>query len=317
MELTPVSQSELARSLQQFWGITALEITPVRLGRARNTWAFRASSAEAVFFLKLKCEVHEAGIAISRMLADCGVNVSTPLLSIHGHPWERVDQFGLLVFPFVVGAPIMMAALDATDWQAIGTSLRAVHDAHTPEPVRQLLMSETFVPSGEDLLARIQKVVSERGAGDAVQEQLLQLWLQWGSLPTEFFTSVQRKGHAARLTQPKCCLCHGDFQSGNILRSSVGEITLIDWDDPVWAPPECDLMFVPPEYRPLLETGYGPYTPNEASLAFLSANWILQEALDCADRILFTAETNAEERQWALRLSDAMLKQMAALGTDL
>lgn len=45
-------------------------------------------------------------------------------------------------------------------------------------------------------------------------------------------------------------LCHGDLHPGNVLLGAHGELTVVDWDNPMLAPKECDLL--------LLGGGVGP-----------------------------------------------------------
>ena len=39
-------------------------------------------------------------------------------------------------------------------------------------------------------------------------------------------------------------LCHSDIHGGNILIADTGELYVVDWDDPILAPKERDLMFI-------------------------------------------------------------------------
>ena len=39
-------------------------------------------------------------------------------------------------------------------------------------------------------------------------------------------------------------LCHTDIHGGNILISDNNELYIVDWDDPILAPKERDLMFI-------------------------------------------------------------------------
>ncbi len=299
--------------LKEHWGISALHIAPVKLGRARNTWTFQVTSPTGSFFLKLKKVVSEAGIAVSRLLAEGGVRVAEPSLSVHGRSWERVGDLSLLVFPLLTGSSVKMPELTEDAWRAIGSALCMVHDAPLPQALKQALSSETFEPAGRDLLQRLQRAnLQALSELDGIQGEFITLWLASGSAPSEFFEMVKRKGEAALLSEPSFCLCHGDFQAGNIFLSEQGAITLLDWDNPLWAPREVDLMFIPPAYEAQFRSGYGKRLTNQTVLNFQSSNWVLQEALDCADRILFTRGTDLEQKQWAFGLAASMLERMRA-----
>ncbi|MBA3603793.1 MAG: phosphotransferase [Parachlamydiaceae bacterium] len=47
-----------------------------------------------------------------------------------------------------------------------------------------------------------------------------------------------------RKQSPEFVLCHSDNHGGNVLIDERGSIFIVDWDDPIMAPKERDLMFV-------------------------------------------------------------------------
>ena len=142
-----------------------------------------------------------------------------------------------------------------------------------------------------------------------MQREFWDLWNRHQTLIDDFFATVQRKGKEALLSSPSWCLCHNDLQPGNILQSPSGKLLIVDWDYPVWAPPERDLMFIETAYRAQFEAGYGPVRTNSRVFDYLSADWMLQELLDCAERVVLGAYVDQEERRWSLRyLRDLVAK---------
>jgi hypothetical protein len=63
----------------------------------------------------------------------------------------------------------------------------------------------------------------------------------------EIRRSVQRAeelGREFRRRPAGFVLCHGDVHIANVLIDAVGRLLIVDWDQPVLAPRERDLMFV-------------------------------------------------------------------------
>ena len=85
---------------------------------------------------------------MSLLLADQGVPAVAPLLSSAGNAWERVEDYLMIVYPMIDGAPIVAENLTARDWQAVGSVLRAVHEAVLPSAVKGVLLPDKamFVP---------------------------------------------------------------------------------------------------------------------------------------------------------------------------
>jgi spectinomycin phosphotransferase len=54
--------------------------------------------------------------------------------------------------------------------------------------------------------------------------------------------SPQRHSHRSRPLEP--VLCHSDIHAGNLLLTSDGDLYIVDWDNPILALKERDLMFI-------------------------------------------------------------------------
>ena len=61
------------------------------------------------------------------------------------------------------------------------------------------------------------------------------------------FDLVKRADRCAEALQahsPECVLCHSDLHAGNVLITTDDTLYLVDWDAPLLAPKERDLMFI-------------------------------------------------------------------------
>ena len=67
---------------------------------------------------------------------------------------------------------------------------------------------------------------------------------------------VRRAGELALALQARpleFVLCHSDVHAWNLLISTDGELYIVDWDNPILAPKERDLMFIGGGVEPGLE----------------------------------------------------------------
>lgn len=314
--LAAISEREIAERLYADWAICIEKIYHLHLGTSSYTGTFRADSGDAKYFVKLARTVSETGISVSLLLADRGIPAVAPILSSDGNAWEAIAGYQMLVYPMLNGVPIVPETTTELDWRSLGLALRAVHDTPLTPELRDVLPSDDrmFRPWGQEFVSGIGTALSGLGErADRSQQELADLWLQQGNFAEEFFSIVKAQGEAALATSPSLSLCHSDFQPQNILKSSRGTIHLIDWEGAMWAPREKDLIFVPVEYRELFEKGYGPLHLNEPVMEYETANWLLQDLLDCVDRILFKAAIGKGEKQWALDLMRSILPRMTTL----
>ena len=261
--LLPISRGLISQRLVISWDVEAMQVTELHLGTGIDTGTFRVDTAKGKYFVKLARTVSETGIAISLLLAARGIPAVAPVLSMAGNAWEAVAGYQMVVYPLVDGSPIRLEAMTESDWRSVGTALRAVHESPPLPTLRELSLpdQERFVPWGGDFLCSIGPAVSNLGLQvDPFQLELASVWLQHGCFFVDFFSFVSEQGQRAIATAPACCLCHGDFQAQNILRSAPGVTHLIDWEAVVWAPPERDLIFIPSESRSHFERATDRFT---------------------------------------------------------
>jgi spectinomycin phosphotransferase len=116
---------------------------------------------------------------------------------------------------------------------------------------------------------------------------------------------------AARLRAqpPDFTVCHTDLHARNLLIRPDGRLYLVDWDAPLRAPKERDLMFVggaqygptrtPAEEERLFYAGYGPTEVNPTALAYYRAVRIVEDLAIYCEQIFLSME-GGEDRVRAL-----------------
>ena len=76
-------------------------------------------------------------------------------------------------------------------------------------------------------------------------------------------------------------LCHSDIHGGNVLINGNNPIYIVDWDEPIMAPKERDLMFIgggvanvwnKPHEEEFFYKGYGPTEVNRTIWLIIGMN---------------------------------------------
>jgi spectinomycin phosphotransferase len=102
--------------------------------------------------------------------------------------------------------------------------------------------------------------------------------------------------------QLKFVLCHSDIHGGNILIDQNNNIYVVDWDDPIMAPKERDLMFIgggigdvwnKPHEEALFYKGYGKTEVNRTLLTYYRHERIVEDLAIYGENILL--ETTKDE----------------------
>ena len=155
------------------------------------------------------------------------------------------------------------------------------------------------------LLARAQKETF----ADPVAAQLAGLMAVKAAEILTFVQQAERLSAVLKAQAPDFVLCHSDIHAGNLLIDAHGSLFIIDWDHPILAPKERDLMFIgggigsiwsTPQEEDLFYKGYGPAEINPVALAYYRFERIVQDIAEWGELVLFTGE-GGKDRARALQ----------------
>lgn len=235
---------ELAVALRAGFGVEASGFTFVP-GFDMQAASYEVASTKARWFAKVRFgPVVDAPLEVPRALLDAGVhNVLAPVRTLTATLWHPMPEGRtLVVYPFVAGRNAMDVGMTSDQWRSYGTSLRAVHDSGLETRFADRLPAETFaLPSAAvvgSVLAQEPSLASP--AGERLRAVLLEERGRIGSM-------LERAEELGGLLVGKPfarVLCHADIHAANLLVANDGRIYLVDWDGPILAPRERDLLFV-------------------------------------------------------------------------
>ncbi|WP_433120613.1 phosphotransferase enzyme family protein [Micromonospora sp. CA-246542] len=231
-----------------------------------------------------------AGLIVAAHLAERGVpGVAAPVRTRAGRLYAERDGVRLSVVPWVSDLRALDGPMSEAHWRAYGELLAAVHAVPVTGELERLL------PGGGDaypsILAATRDVAGrlrdQADSGDPLVADLAATWAADADRVSTLLAGVERL--AGRRAGPTV-VCHGDPHLGNLLLGPDGQVWLIDWDDAVLAPRECDLMFVvggvlafapitPGQERAVL-AGYGAVDVDAARLAWFLAVRALDDLSD-------------------------------------
>jgi len=105
---------------------------------------------------------------------------------------------------------------------------------------------------------------------------------------------------------PEPVLCHSDIHGGNILIGDTGELYIVDWDDPILAPRERDLMFIGGGIDEIWKSereiaqfykGYGKTEINLAAQAYYRYERVIEDLVVICEQALLTDEGGADRER--------------------
>ena len=239
-----LDRRELTDALLTGWGVNAAAFTFVP-GYDMRAASYAVAATDGRWFAKVRFgSVDNAPLQVPRALLDAGVrNVLAPTrtrASALSHPMS--DGRTVDLYPFVVGRNAMEAGMTADQWRSFGTALRAVHDSGLEGRFADRLPAETFSLPSAALVREV--FVQQPSISSPAAERLVAFVAEHRGRIGSMLERAEELGGLLRRRSFARVLCHADIHAANVLVADDGRIFLVDWDGPMLAPRERDLLFV-------------------------------------------------------------------------
>ena len=322
MSLNPdVPTGEIVEQVRRIYGLDTLHVALIA-GRAHAEAAvYRLDDHERSYFLKLTPDQRGAPSPLARYLADSGISqVLAPLRTRDGQLAARLGDLQASLYPFVEGENGFQTPLKEDQWTALGSVVRAIHDVKLPPPVREFMRKEAYSDAWRSKTRRYLTLVPSEHPGDSVARELIQLLSSNRTIITMLVEHAEQLVPALRRRALPEVPCHGDLHAGNVLADGARAIVIVDWDDPVLAPKERDLMFVGggiggawnrEEESAAFYRGYGAVTVDAEALAYYRCERIVEDVAVDRDQLLLDVGGD-QDADW----EQMLLKLVAAFDPD-
>ncbi len=242
-----ISPHRLAACLQEKYALRVRDMEFLPVGADLNTAAFRVTTTHGtLYFAKLRlAKFKPLMVELPAWLASRGVEgIIAPLTTVDGRLWAELEDAQVVLMPYIAGRDAYEVALTAVQWQGFGRVVAQVHSLPLPTSLEQALNREADTP---DWCARLRGLLTQKpwqAAEDDLADKLGAYLLTHGEVLQELIQRTGELGAQVRRKNLPLVLCHADLHPGNLHIDGQGRVYLIDWDDPLLAPRERDLMFV-------------------------------------------------------------------------
>ena len=254
--------------------------------------SYDVAAADGHWFAKVRFgPVADAPLEVPRALLDAGIsNVLAPIPTLASTLSHRMDDpRSVVLYPFVAGRNAVVAGMTADQWRTFGRSLRAMHDSCLEARFADRLPAETFaLPSA----AAVRGVLAQPPSLDSAAAQRLGALLDDQSVRIgEMLERAEALGAQLRARPFDLVLVHSDIHAGNVLVADDGRILLVDWDGPMLAPRERDLLFVigsriardvQPNEQGWFFEGYGDVPVDREAIVYYRYERIIEDIVEFA-----------------------------------
>jgi spectinomycin phosphotransferase len=309
LEKPDIPDQLILSHVQDEYGVHATQVTFLPLGADVNTSVYRLVTADGTaYFLKLRKGVFDeiAGL-LPQFLKAQGIRaIIAPIETRSRTLWGSLEDFKMILYPFIEGRNGYEVKLSDQNWHDLGATLKRVHAAHVPPLLSRLIPREVYSSHWRESVRAFLTQIEQTTYDDPVAAKLAVFMKANRDKISHMVGRAEQLGHTLRSRTMEFVLCHSDVHPGNFLIGSDGVLSLVDWDNPIFAPKERDLMFPgagmggdEPDRREeaLFYQGYGKAEVDQMALVYYRYERILTDIAEFCQQLLLTAEGGEDREQ--------------------
>lgn len=309
LEKPDIQDERIISRLQDEYWLRASKLTFLPLGVDANAAVYQLVTQDGeVYFLKLrKGSFDEMTVAVPQFLESQGIpHILAPLPTQKRKMWGVVEGYRMILYPFIEGKDGYEVTLSESQWIELGAAIQAVHTAQVPPDLKHLIRQESYSPQYREAVRKFQVQIENTTFEDPVSAKLTAFMRDKRSEISRIVERGDRLGRVLRDRSLEFVLCHSDLHAGNLLINGDKEFYIVDWDSPILAPKECDLMFAgagmssswPGDREAqLFYQGYGPAQVDPMSLAYYRYERIIQDVAEFCKEIFLSGKGDEDRRQ--------------------
>ena len=303
-----ISDELILSCLQEEYDLRVAALTFLPLGADMGTAVYRAVTQDGTaYFLKLRRGFDEITVTVPLFLKSQGIReIVAPFETKSKQGWADFGEYKMILYPFIEGKNGFEIELSDHQRRTLGTALKGIHSAQIPAELKERIPKEKFSPHYRATMKLFQTQVDNQTFAEPVAAKLAEFMK---SKRDEIDHLVERAETFAVEIQSnplEFALCHTDIHGGNILIGENGEFYIVDWDNPLLAPKERDLMFIgggideiwkSKQDEAVFYEGYGKTEINLAALAYYRYERIIEDLVAFCEQLLLSDEGGADREQ--------------------
>ncbi|MBL8062718.1 MAG: phosphotransferase [Anaerolineales bacterium] len=308
LEKPDIEEELILSRLQNEYGLRVIELTFLPLGADMGTAVYRVVAQNGTaYFLKLRKGFEEISVTIPLFLRSQGVQeIIPPIETKSKQGWADFGEYKMILYPFIEGNDGFERELTDEHKRTLGAALKAIHSAQLPPELKKSIPQETFSPQARESVKSLLALVETRIFDDLTAVKLAEFMK---SKRDEISRLIRRTEELVLEVQSQTLdmvLCHSDIHGGNILISDSSDLYIVDWDNPILAPKERDLMFIGGGIDEIWKTkreeavfyeGYGETEINLSALAYYRYERVIQDLSEIGKQLLLTDEGGADRER--------------------
>jgi len=303
-----ISDELIISRLQTEYGLHVAELTFLPIGADLRTAVYRVLANDGTaYFLKLRKKFRDVIVRVPLFLKENGVQeIIVPYETKSSQHWADFGEYKIILYPFIEGKDGFEKELTDQHRRTLGAAFRGIHTAQIPLELKENIRKETFSSEWRDDMKSYQSQAEKKVFTEPMSANLVEFMKSKRSEITHLIVRAEKLASELQSKPLEFVLCHTDIHGGNILISDNGELYIVDWDDPILAPKERDLMFIgggideiwkSKQEEAVFYEGYGETEINITALAYYRYQRVIEDLVVICEQLLLTDEGGADRER--------------------
>ena len=316
LEKPTIPDNLIISGLQEEYGLRVAELIFLPLGADLGTAVYRVVTEDGIaYFLKLRKGFDELTVTVPLFLKSQGIQEVIVALETNAKEyWADFGKYKIILYPFIEGTDGFRIELSDYQKRNLGTALKEIHTTQVPLELKRLIPKETFSRQWRESMRSVQEQVEKQTFDDPTAAKLAEFMKFKRSEMTHLVERAEELASELQSKPLELVLCHTDIHGGNTLISDDGKLYIVDWDNPILAPKERDLMFIgggidhiwkSEREEAVFYEGYGKTEINMSALAYYRYERVIEDLAVISEQLLLTNEGGADrERSYGWFISN-------------
>lgn len=308
LEKPDIANNLIVSQVQDEYGLSVASLTFLLLGADMRTAVYRVvADDKTTYFLKLRKGFNPISVTVPLFLKSQGIQeIIAPLKTKLKQVWADLGDCTMILYPFVEGKNGFEIELSDQHKREIGSALKKIHSAKIPAELKCLIPKESFSSYYRDSMKAFQAQVEREIFHEPVAAKLSEFMKSKQGEINHLIERAEILASELKSKPLELVLCHTDIHGGNILISDTSELYIVDWDAPLLAPKERDLMFIGcgideiwknKQDEALFYEAYGDAKINFRALAYYRYERIIVDLVEFCQQLLWTDEGGVDREQ--------------------
>lgn len=308
LEKPDIPDQSIISRLQDEYDLRVTGLTFLPLGADMGSAVYRVVADDGTtYFLKLRKGFEEIVVTVPLFLKSQGIQeIIPPFETKSNRGWADFGEYKMILYPFIEGKNGFQVELRDDHKRVFGAAMKRIHTTVIPLELKRMIPQETFSPQWRERVKEFQREVENTIFDDPVAAKLASFIK---SRHVEISRLIQRTEELASELQSQShelVLCHTDIHGANILVTRKDEFYIVDWDAPLLAPKERDLLFVgggidnlwkSKQDESVFYEGYGTTSIDFAVMAYYRYERVIEDLAAYGEQLLVTAEGGADREK--------------------